>query len=101
MIKTILIIVISVTIFGLVFFVIVRNSLKRRIEMMVIKEKEEFTKNLVTKIDQENKEKELIEEQNKNGKFLLSAFFTGLGLIFLLLIYQFNSISKPTIIMIN
>ena len=61
MIKTILIIVISVTIFGLVFFVIVRNSLKRRIEMMVIKEKEEFTKNLVTKIDQENKEKELIE----------------------------------------
>ena len=41
-----------------------------------------------------------IEEQNKNGKFLLSAFFTGLGLIFLLLIYQFNSISKPTIIMI-
>ena len=41
-----------------------------------------------------------IEEQNKNGKFLLSAFFTGLGLIFLILIYQFNSISKPTIIMI-
>jgi multidrug efflux pump subunit AcrB len=41
-----------------------------------------------------------IEEQNKNGKFLISAFFTGLGLIFLLLIYQFNSISKPTIIMI-
>jgi hypothetical protein len=68
MIKTILIIVISVTIFGLVFFVIVRNSLKRRIEMMVIKEKEEFTKNLVTKIDQENKEKELIEEQNKKNK---------------------------------
>jgi|TARA_B110000444_G_scaffold249596_1_gene274893 hypothetical protein len=68
MIKTILIIVISVTIFGLVFFVIVRNSLKRRIEMMVIKEKEEFTKNLVTKIDQENKEKELIEEQNKKNQ---------------------------------
>ena len=68
MIKTILIIVISVTIFGLVFFVIVRNSLKRRIEMMVIKEKEEFTKNLVTKIDQENKEKELIEEKNKKNQ---------------------------------
>lgn len=67
MIKTILIIVISVTIFGLVFFVIVRNSLKRRIEMMVIKEKEEFTKNLVAKLDQENKEKELIEEQNKDS----------------------------------
>jgi len=68
MIKTILIIVISVTIFGLVFFVIVRNSLKRRIEMMVIKEKEEFTKNLVAKLDQENKEKELIEEQNKKNQ---------------------------------
>ena len=35
---------------------------------MVIKEKEEFTKNLVTKIDQENKEKELIEEQNKKNQ---------------------------------
>ncbi len=68
MIKTILIIVISVTIFGLVFFVVVRNSLKRRIEMMVIKEKEEFTKNLVKKFDQENKEKELIEEQNRKNK---------------------------------
>ena len=65
MIKTILIIVISVAIFGLVSFVIVRNSLKRRIEMMVIKEKEEFTKNLVAKYDQENKEKELIQQQNE------------------------------------
>ena len=37
-------------------------------KMMVIKEKEEFTKNLVTKIEQENKEKELIEEQNKKNK---------------------------------
>ena len=41
-----------------------------------------------------------IYEQNKNQKFLTSAFFTGLFLIFLLLIFQFNSISKPTIIMI-
>ena len=65
MIKTILIIVISVTIFGLVSFVFVRNSLKRRLEMMVIKEKEEFTKNLVKKLDQENKEKELNQKLNK------------------------------------
>tara|TARA_B110000495_G_C22494297_1_gene304042 strand:+ start:153 stop:362 length:210 start_codon:yes stop_codon:yes gene_type:complete len=65
MIKTILIIVISVTIFGLVSFVVVRNSLKRRLEMMVIKEKEEFTKNLVKKLDQENKEKELNQKLNK------------------------------------
>ena len=41
-----------------------------------------------------------IEEQNKQMTFLMGAFFTGLGLIFLILIFQFNSISKPTIIMI-
>ncbi|OIQ29360.1 MAG: copper transporter [Bacteroidetes bacterium MedPE-SWsnd-G2] len=41
-----------------------------------------------------------IEEQNKQMAFLMGAFFTGLGLIFLILIFQFNSISKPTIIMI-
>jgi multidrug efflux pump len=41
-----------------------------------------------------------IEEQNKQMSFLMGAFFTGLGLIFLILILQFNSISKPAIIMI-
>ncbi|MGK0426879.1 MAG: multidrug efflux pump subunit AcrB, partial [Ulvibacter sp.] len=41
-----------------------------------------------------------IEEQNKQMTFLMGAFFSGLGLIFLILIFQFNSISKPTIIMI-
>lgn len=41
-----------------------------------------------------------IEEQNKQMAFLMGAFFSGLGLIFLILILQFNSISKPTIIMI-
>jgi multidrug efflux pump len=41
-----------------------------------------------------------IEEQNKQMAFLMGAFFTGLGLIFLILILQFNSISKPAIIMI-
>lgn len=41
-----------------------------------------------------------IEEQNKQMMFLMGAFFTGLGLIFLILIYQFNSISKPAIIML-
>ena len=35
MIKTILIIVISVTIFGVVFFIIVRNSLKRQLDIIV------------------------------------------------------------------
>ncbi len=42
-----------------------------------------------------------IEEQNKQQAFLMGAFFTGLGLIFLILIFQFNSISKPVIIMIS
>jgi multidrug efflux pump subunit AcrB len=41
-----------------------------------------------------------IEEQNKEQAFLMKAFFTGLFLIFLILIFQFNSVSKPTIIMI-
>lgn len=41
-----------------------------------------------------------IEEQNKQMSFLMSAFFSGLGLIMLILVFQFGSISKPTIIMI-
>ena len=41
-----------------------------------------------------------IEEQNKQMAFLMGAFFTGLALIFFILIFQFNSISKPTIIML-
>ncbi len=41
-----------------------------------------------------------IEEQNKQMKFLMGAFFSGLGLIFLILIFQFNSVSKPAIIML-
>ncbi|MDG1962746.1 MAG: efflux RND transporter permease subunit [Flavobacteriaceae bacterium] len=41
-----------------------------------------------------------IEEQTKQMNFLMGAFFTGLGLIMFLLIFQFNSISKPTIIML-
>ena len=39
MIKTILIIVISVTIFGLLIFVWVRNALKRKIDQLVEEEK--------------------------------------------------------------
>jgi len=41
-----------------------------------------------------------IEEQKKQMNFLVGAFFSGLGLIFLILIFQFNSISKPAIIML-
>lgn len=41
-----------------------------------------------------------IEEQNKQMAFLMGAFFGGLGLIFLILIFQFNSVSKPAIIML-
>ena len=41
-----------------------------------------------------------IEEQNKQMAFLMGAFFSGLGLIFLILIFQFNSVSKPAIIML-
>jgi multidrug efflux pump subunit AcrB len=41
-----------------------------------------------------------IEEQNKQQQFLVGAFFSGLGLIMLILIFQFGGISKPLIIMI-
>ena len=41
-----------------------------------------------------------IEEQDKQQAFLMGAFFTGLALIFFILIFQFNSISKPGIIML-
>ena len=40
-----------------------------------------------------------IEEQNKQMEFLMGAFFTGLGLIMLILVFQFGGISKPAIIM--
>ncbi|WP_282071548.1 efflux RND transporter permease subunit [Polaribacter atrinae] len=41
-----------------------------------------------------------LEEQNKQMLFLVGAFFTGLALIFFILIFQFNSVSKPGIIML-
>ncbi|MEM9340051.1 MAG: efflux RND transporter permease subunit, partial [Bacteroidota bacterium] len=41
-----------------------------------------------------------LEEQNKQMEFLMGAFFAGLGLIALLLVFQFGGISKPIIIMI-
>lgn len=41
-----------------------------------------------------------MEEQGKQMAFLLGALATGLGLIMLLLVFQFSSISKPTIIMV-
>ncbi|MCX2678871.1 efflux RND transporter permease subunit [Galbibacter sp. EGI 63066] len=41
-----------------------------------------------------------LEEQEKQMNFLMGAFFSGLGLIMLILVFQFSSISKPTIIML-
>jgi multidrug efflux pump subunit AcrB len=41
-----------------------------------------------------------IEEQKKQMTFLVGAFITGLMLIFFILIFQFNSVSKPGIIML-
>tara|TARA_Y100001970_G_C13964302_1_gene714796 strand:+ start:178 stop:324 length:147 start_codon:yes stop_codon:yes gene_type:complete len=45
MIKTILIIVISVTIFGVVSFILVRNALKRKLEILIKEEKEKTKSN--------------------------------------------------------
>ena len=39
MIKTIAIIVLSVTFFGVLFFILVRNALKRKIDILVEEEK--------------------------------------------------------------
>jgi len=41
-----------------------------------------------------------LEEQEKQMTFLMGAFFSGLGLIMFLLIFQFSSVSKPLIIML-
>ena len=41
MIKTILIIIISVTFFGVLFFILVRNALRRRLDILVEEEKRE------------------------------------------------------------
>jgi capsular polysaccharide biosynthesis protein len=46
MIKTILIIAISVTIFGWLFFIIVRNALKRKLNILVEQEKKDKLNNL-------------------------------------------------------
>jgi len=42
-----------------------------------------------------------IEEQDKNMTFLSNALLAALALIMLLLVFQFNSISKPIIILIS
>ena len=39
MIKTILIIVLSVTFFGVLFFILVRNALKRKLDILLEEEK--------------------------------------------------------------
>ena len=39
MIKTILIILLSVTFFGVLFFIVVRNALKRKLDILIEKEK--------------------------------------------------------------
>ena len=46
MIKTITIIILSVTFFGVVFFILVRNALKRKLDILVQEEKEKKLDNL-------------------------------------------------------
>jgi len=46
MIKTISIIVISVTFFGVLFFILVRNSLKRKLQILLEEEKKNKLNNL-------------------------------------------------------
>ena len=46
MIKTILIIVISVTFFGVLFFILVRNALRKKLDALVEEEKKKKLDNL-------------------------------------------------------
>ena len=46
MIKTIAIIVLSVTFFGVLFFILVRNALKRKLDILIEKEKKRNSDNL-------------------------------------------------------
>tara|TARA_B100001248_G_C27266091_1_gene400759 strand:- start:228 stop:371 length:144 start_codon:yes stop_codon:yes gene_type:complete len=46
MIKTITIIILSVTFFGILFFILVRNALKRKLDILVQEEKEKKLDNL-------------------------------------------------------
>ena len=46
MIKTILIIILSVTLFGVIFFILVRNALKRKLDILIEEEKKRKLDNL-------------------------------------------------------
>ena len=46
MIKTIVIIILSVTFFGVLFFILVRNALKRKLDILVEEEKKKNSDNL-------------------------------------------------------
>ena len=46
MIKTILIIIFSVTFFGVLFFILVRNALKRKLDILLEDEKKKKSDNL-------------------------------------------------------
>ena len=46
MIKTIAIIILSVTFFGILFFILVRNALRRKLDLLVKEEKKRKSDNL-------------------------------------------------------
>ena len=46
MIKTILIIILSVALFGVLFFILVRNALRRKLDILVKEEKKRKSDNL-------------------------------------------------------
>ena len=70
MTKTILIIIISVTLFGWFFFIIVRNSLKNKLDVLVEQEKEIYKQKIVASLEAEQRIKD--EEERKKWKVKLN-----------------------------
>ena len=67
MIKTILIIILSVTFFGVLFFILVRNALKRKLDILVEEEKKKNQISLINLLNSwVSKSKTLFDKSKLN-----------------------------------
>ena len=70
MIKTILIIVLSVTFFGVLFFILVRNALKRKIDLLVEEEKKRNQISLINLLNSSASRFNTLLDNSKLNPFL-------------------------------